>query len=290
MAITCSECETLNPADRDTCIQCHSDLLPNPNGLEKISNIIFAVVLGLFIALLGFLPLLSTLHTPRMEGFRVLMVLIIAAGVVIMVRQLIHAVSPRALHERFLQRAAENAIIEPNQAAVDFAHAVMLAPRFQRYFLSRYAPAKLKVELGTAAKEISLCEVPHPDPARVKKIVMAAYSVIGSLSETIPDYFKVKFTLLDDTELRKIPRLPGIRREEVLQRVETILNDLCEAHLVSRIGFCKQCNEIVNCEREGSCSVDLAHGKVKRMMFLIPEDEEMMRRRLLELVRPIKQK
>jgi len=277
--VTCSQCQTRNPPEREACQKCGADLLPPPGTSKRMWGIIKAALAGLFIIAIGITPLIlwrDIASVAVSQGFAVLLLL---AGGVVGVRGLIRAIEPAPIHSRYLERAARHVEIDSAQAMTDFVHGVMLAPAKVRQNISQSLPTKLKNLVVFSEKSLVSATSGYQSPEGVRKIIYASYTIWGRLSETMPEFRKSSST---NWQAGVESSKAHIRRKKTLAELSRVFNDLAGAGLVKKLGYCPKCRVVVTCDESGHCSCDGKHGQAKGIVYVIPEEEQLFKKRLMQ--------
>src|SRR5512146_765530 len=92
--VTCSQCQTQNPPERDSCQKCGADLLPLPGTSRRVWGILKAALLGFVIVALALVPLIAWKDDSSAAASHGFSLLNLMAGVVVPVRGLIRADGP----------------------------------------------------------------------------------------------------------------------------------------------------------------------------------------------------
>ncbi len=277
--VTCSQCKTQNRPERDFCQKCQADLLPPPSASSRAWAVIRAILIGLVIVAFGLGPLIAWGREDNMATYIDLSLLLILVGLVVLVRGLIQAAGPAPMYRRYLDRAARHAGIDPGQATADFVHGVMLAPAQVRPDLMQKIPQKLKEVLFNSGNTLVAATSGYQSPEGIRKIVYSVYTTWARLEESVPEFGRV-------TAMGRRPRRPrssSRKRKELLARLVKMLNDLAGNGLVLELGYCPRCKSVVICDAGGHCSCDQKHGGAKGVVYVVPEEVELFKKRLRQV-------
>lgn len=267
--VTCSQCKTQNPPGLDICQSCRADLLPYPVPIKRIWPILRAALVGLFIIAIGLVPLFIWQNESYFLR-RNLAILVMLAGLLTWALGLSRALRPAPLYVRYLERAARHAGIDPPQALADFVHGVMLAPARARPALSRQIPVNLKDLIARSGNTLAAATSGYQSPEGIRKIVYSAYTTWAGLVEQIPRPVQIGPSRVNPQRVRK----------QVVNRLDFTFNDLAGSDLVLKLGYCPRCKAVVSCDPGGRCTWDSRHGPAKGIVYVIPEEVELFKKRL----------
>jgi len=278
--ITCSQCKTQNPPDRDTCRQCNADMLPRPKAARRTWSVISAAFLGLIIIAIGLVPFYYWRTEPHMEACSGFAIIVMIAGGIVLLRGVLRALRPPDLYALYLKRAVMHAQEDSDQAVADFVLGAMLAPAKARTGLTQQIPNRLKKVISLAGSELSLSSTGDNSPETIRKIMYAAYITWASLAERIPEYvhatsFGFEAGLESATAYAK--------RGQVESGLEKIFNGLWGAGLVKNLGYCRRCKAVVDCDEAGKCANDMKHGAAQGIVYVVPEDVTLISKRLQQV-------
>ncbi len=272
--VTCSQCKTQNRPERDFCQKCQADLLPRPSTSRRAWAILRAILVGLIIVAIGLGPLIAWGREDNMATYYDLSLLIILVGLVMLIRGVVQAAGPAPLYKRYLERAARHARIDPGQAAADFVHGVMLAPAELRPALTQEIPKNLKEIIDQSGNSLAAATSGYQSPEGVRKIVYSVYTTWAGLAEDSPGSRR-------SAGVRRASS--SRRRKEILARLGKMLADLAGNGLVLELGYCPRCKAVVSCDAGGHCSCDEKHGGARGVVYVVPEEVELFKKRLRQV-------